>query len=154
MQSLQLFGRHNRCGPPYAFPHLKLLPSKMPNPRSPLAKAKATGQANKNPQRFKDRKEPRVSTPIGAAPRWMNAGQRKAWDMFCGELFWLNYSHRAILEIACTVRAKIYAGEDCSVAALTLLRQALGQLGATPATASVISMPEKSEEDPAEKYFR
>lgn len=84
----------------------------------------------------------------------MNALQRKAWELFVGELPWLNYSHRAILEIASTVRARMYAGEDCSVQALTLLRQALGQLGATPATASSVSMPDKEIEDPADKYLR
>jgi len=126
----------------------------MARPRTPLFKAQITGQTYSNSTRFKGRKEPHVAKQIGAAPPWMNAGQCKAWGLFCGELPWLNYSHRAILEIACTVRARMYAGEDCSVAALTLLRQALGQLGATPATASSVSMPNVEIEDPAEKYFR
>jgi hypothetical protein len=38
--------------------------------------------------------------------------------------------------------------------AMSLLRQCLGQLGATPADASKVTMPaEKAEADPADKYF-
>jgi hypothetical protein len=126
----------------------------MPNHRTPLDKANMTGQANKNPQRYRTRKEPTVSKPIGAAPRWMNTPQRKVWALFVAEIPWLNVSHRSILEIASTARARMHADKDGNVANMTLLRQCLGALGATPATASNVAMPDHDKEDPAEKYFR
>jgi hypothetical protein len=127
----------------------------MPRPRTPTSKARATGQNIKHPERFSKRSEPRKIGPLGSPPTWMNAGQVAAWKQFQAELGWLNHSHRALVEIACAVRARINAGEDVGVHALNLLRQCLGQMGATPADSSKISAPdEEGEEDPADKYFR
>jgi hypothetical protein len=52
------------------------------------------------------------------------------------------------------VRGRLIAGEDVGVKALGLLRQCLGQLGATPADASKVQMPPADDVyDPASKYF-
>ena len=84
----------------------------------------------------------------------MNKHQIAAWALFAKEVPWLNASHRGLVEIAATVRGRLMAGEDVGVQALNLLRQALGQMGATPADASKASaIPNESEEDPAEGYF-
>ena len=66
---------------------------------------------------------------------------------------WLNKSHRALTEIASTIRARVMTGDDIGVKALSLLRQCLGQMGATPSDASKVIMPDEKVDDPADKYF-
>lgn len=121
-------------------------------PRTPKAKAVVSGQAGKNPQRFKQRKEPKAR-PLGDPPSWMKKNQVAVWHQFAHELPWLNESHRSLLEIAVTVRARIIAGHDVGVQAMNLLRQCLGQMGATPSDATKVSVPDDGDEDPDEKYF-
>jgi KaiC/GvpD/RAD55 family RecA-like ATPase len=67
---------------------------------------------------------------------------------------WLNRSHRCIVGIASIARADHEAG-CADIKMLNLLRQCLGQLGASPADASKITMPDDDEtpDDPAAKYF-
>jgi len=70
------------------------------------------------------------------------------------ELPWLDRSHRALTEIAATVRARVLLGDDIGVKALSLLRQRLGQMGATPSDASKVRMPDdETPDDPSTKYF-
>jgi hypothetical protein len=84
----------------------------------------------------------------------MGREQKTAWETFSDELPWLNHSHRALVEIASTVRARVITGEDVGVHALGLLRQCLGAMGATPSDASKITLPdEETTADPADKYF-
>ena len=125
----------------------------MPRPRTPKAKAAITGRLAKDPARFKGRNEPKPLGTIGPAPEWMTSGQAAAWRQFAAELPWLTSSHRALVSIAATVRARLQAGENVGINALTLLRQCLGQMGATPADASRVAMPEDSEPDPLDHYF-
>jgi hypothetical protein len=76
------------------------------------------------------------------------------WNTFREELPWLNRSHRAPTEIAATVRSRIMLGDDIVVKALSLLRQCLGQMGATPSDASKVWMPDdETPDDPSTKYF-
>ena len=125
----------------------------MARPRVPLIKAQITSRIKKDPQRFKDRAEPVVNSPLGAPPQWMNADQ-EAWNTFRTELSWLNKSHRSLVEIASTIRARVMSGADIGVKALSLLRQCLGQMGATPTDSSKVTMPDDSKpNDPADKYF-
>jgi hypothetical protein len=123
------------------------------NPRKPKAKALVEASEVKNPKRFRDRKEPKVTDAIGNPPEWFGGEERVAWRQFQTELPWLNGSHRALLEIAATVRARLAKGEDVSMQALNLLRQCLGQMGATPADATKVSVPDDGEEDPDEALF-
>jgi hypothetical protein len=127
----------------------------MPRPRTPLAKAKATGRTLHDPGRFKNRKEPVVKHPLGKPPKWMkNASQIEAWKTLASEIPWLNSSHRAIVGIASQLLGKLIANEEISVNGLNLLRLCLSQLGATPVDASKITLPEEEDdEDPANKYF-
>jgi hypothetical protein len=125
----------------------------MSRPRVPKSKAICTGQVLNHPARFAKRTEPTVSMPVGPAPSWMSRPQAKAWNQFKKELFWLNGSHRAILEIASTVRARMTAGDDVGIQKMNLLRQCLGQMGATPADASKVNIPDDEEVDPADRYF-
>ncbi|WP_431861398.1 hypothetical protein [Azospirillum sp.] len=125
----------------------------MAMPRTPKAKAAVSGQAGKNPQRFKGRKDPTAAS-LGNPPAWMTKEQCAVWSQFAHELPWLNGSHRALLEIAVNVRTRLIAGQDVGVQALNLLRQCLGQMGATPADATKITVPDGDEEDPDEAFFR
>lgn len=124
----------------------------MARPRVPKAKASVSGQAGKNPQRFKDRKEPAAGV-LGGPPQWMTKEQGAIWMQFAHEMPWLNGSHRALVEIAVTVRARIVAREEVGVQALNLLRQCLGQMGGTPADASKVTMPDAEEEDEDARHF-
>lgn len=124
----------------------------MARPRVPKAKADVSGQAAKNPQRFKSRKEPE-SGALGDPPAWMSTFQCAIWMQFAREMPWLNASHRALVEIAVTVRSRLVAKEDVGVQALNLLRQCLGQMGGTPADASKVTMPDAEEEDEDARHF-
>lgn len=118
----------------------------MAAPRNPLGKAKLEGRDKKDPQRFKKRKEPVIKDNIGLAPKWMNTDQKAVWKQFATELPWLNASHVSLLEIATTIRTRVISGEEVGVQALNLLRQCLGQMGATPSDASKVMLPDDEEE--------
>ena len=127
----------------------------MARPRVPKAKAKATGQDVQHAPRFEPRKEPKVTDTVGDPPGPFKEWAIKAWNQFKDEIPWLNKSHRAVLEIACGVRSRMMAGEDVGIQALNLLRQCLGQMGATPADASKVTIPDGEEDkDPADKYLK
>lgn len=119
----------------------------MPRPRKPQAKAAIEASDKKNPQRFKNRKEPEVKAGLGDPPDWMGGEQRLAWKIFQSEIPWLNESHRGLVEIAVIIRARLATGEEPGVQALNLLRQCLGQMGATPADASKITVPNDEDEE-------
>lgn len=118
----------------------------MARPRIPRAKAAIEARDKKDPQRFKNRKEPSAPGELGDPPEWMGGEQRLAWRTFQREIPWLNASHRGVVEIAVTIRARLMAGEECGVQALNLLRQCLGQMGATPSDASKVTLPDDDEE--------
>jgi hypothetical protein len=118
----------------------------MPRPRKPSGKAAVEGRQLINAGRYK-RNEP-TADAIGDPPKWLTEAQAAAWREFAGELPWLNHSHRALLEISCTVRARLQSGEEVGTKALSLLRLCLGSMGATPADASKIAWaPEEPEDD-------
>jgi len=127
----------------------------MPNPRTPIAKAKLTGADKRNPQRFRDRKEPKVSgRPVGAAPSYLTAGAKKAWKTFASELGWLTHEDRAILEVAATMRAEIMAGStELPASFFTAYRQALAALGGTPTDRSKVASPDDGDDDDPFKRF-
>ncbi|WP_245344276.1 hypothetical protein [Bradyrhizobium japonicum] len=80
--------------------------------------------------------------------------QKEAWNTFSEELPWLNKSHRALVSIASDIRGRQMAGDEVGVKALNLLRMILNSMGATPADASKVRMPdETNEDDAAAKYF-
>lgn len=125
----------------------------MARPRTPSLKAEVTGRAKHDPQRFENRKEPDAK-PLGKPSPFLDKHGQKAWEAFKVECFWLNESHRAFLEVACSIRGRLLAGEDVGVQALNLLRQCLGQMGATPADASKVSVSKSEEEDPDSRFYQ
>jgi hypothetical protein len=126
----------------------------MARPRTPKAKAAATGADKKNKGRFEGRNEPDVIDDVGEPHEWLKEPAQKAWREIAAEIPWLNSSHRGFLAIAANIRGRMMSGEDCGVQALNLLRQCYGQMGATPADASKAgARPNGDEVDPADRYF-
>lgn len=118
----------------------------LPRNRTPKAKALIEGRDIVHPERHRNRNEP-TSAPLGKPPKWMNDTQAMAWRTFEAEAPWLNYSHRALVEIACVVRARLSSGEDVGVQAMSLLRLCLSSMGATPADASKVAWAPEEEPD-------
>jgi hypothetical protein len=127
----------------------------MANPRTPIAKAKATGQTLRNPARFKARKEPPKQRPLGKPSAGLTERQVEAWEAFNRELPWLMESDRTIVETASRLRADMWDSTDINIRAMTLLRQCLSLLGATPADRTrIYAPPEEDEPDPAEAFLQ
>lgn len=123
--------------------------------RIPSAKAKAIGAAAKNPQRFRDRKEPKATKALGDCPDWFDIVQASMWEGFKVELPWLTESDRAVMEIASVLRAQLKASPaDIGAGKLNLLRLCLAQLGATPADRSKIGVGDGEEQDPDDAFFQ
>src|SRR3712207_6472993 len=126
----------------------------MPRPRTPLSKAVLTGAVKKNPARYAGRNEPERLLSIGGPSDWLDDGQRAVWDEFRAALPWLTESDRALVEIATIIRARLISGEAVGVQALQLLRQCLGQMGATPSDRSKVAVPANdAEPDPADEFL-
>ena len=118
----------------------------MPNPRTPTAKAKATGADVQHPGRHADRKEP-AGRPLGEAPDYLDDFGVKAWEGFKRELPWLMESDRAVMEVCAKVRGEIISGDDVGVTKLSMYQSMLSKLGATPADRSRISVQDEEDED-------
>lgn len=122
--------------------------------RTPMARAIATGRTLHDAKRFRNRREPESTGPLGPAPAWMSRDQRTSWESFRSEVPWLNKSHRCITAIASIAQADLRASGEFNVRMATLLRQCLASMGATPADASKVTMPsEEKADDPSEQYF-
>jgi len=122
--------------------------------RTPQAKAKLTGAATKNPQRFRDRAEP-DSPPLGEASEFIKARAIeteddmgiKVWDALKVEIPWLCEADRALVEIVVSLRIRLWTDPGIGVQALGQLRTALAQMGATPADRSKITDPSFGEDE-------
>lgn len=126
----------------------------MARPRTPAAVVKASAAAVKNPQRHRDRRQPKGIPELGAAPTWFDQYQRRAWANFKKELPWLKESHRALLEIAAMLRGKILeARGPIALQAMQELRRILGALGASPADETKVQWGDGGDEDPDEEFF-
>jgi hypothetical protein len=118
--------------------------------RLPKAKAKVTGAEAKNPQRHRDRTEPKVS-PLGSPSPFLTDKGQEAWEAFKRELPWLAESDRSLVEIAAHVRGRLLGGEDVGVTALSMLQSILSKMGASPADRSKVAAPDGDE--PEDEFF-
>lgn len=125
----------------------------MARPRLPKAKAEVSGAALINAGRFKDRISPRGTRALGEAYKNMSAGQVEAWKEFRDELPWLNSSHRALLQLACVLRARMNEDPEMGVNALSTYSAVLSKLAATPVDDSKVNMPDGEDDDPADEFF-
>lgn len=76
--------------------------------------------------------------------------EKRAFERFRRELPWLKESHRMLVEMAATLRARVQIAP--ALKDMQELRRMLGQLGATPADESKVAHAEE-EEDPDEAFF-
>jgi hypothetical protein len=83
----------------------------------------------------------------------MSGGQKAAWQEFKDELPWLNSSHRALLQIACVLRARLNEDPDMGVNAISTYSAVLSKLAATPVDETKVSMPDGAEQDPTDEFF-
>ena len=126
----------------------------MPNPKTPLSKAVLTGAAAKNPQRFRDRSEPKTSgQPIGKAPKHLGKTASTVWRELAGDLGWLEREDRVALELTSValgqVRDCLALGEPVTASLLAAANTALGKLGACPADRSKVQVaPAEDDFDP------
>lgn len=122
----------------------------MANPRQPVAKAKITGAAAKNPGRHAGRSEPKVEG-LGKPSTFLGEHGIAAWEAFKRELPWLAESDRSLVEIASHVRGRLLSGEDVGVTALSMLQSILSKMGASPADRSKVSAPDG--DTPEDEFF-
>lgn len=122
----------------------------MARPRTPRAKAAVEASDKKNPQRYKNRTDAKADGPLGNPPAWLKdtpeIKAKAAWKLFEKELPWLNQSHRTLVGMAANIQGRIMAGQEVGVQAMNLLRQMLGQMGATPADASKVTTADDGDE--------
>lgn len=115
----------------------------------PVAKAKVTGAAARNPKRHSKRADP-VTGVLGGAPIHLEKFAKRAWERFRAELPWLTSSDRALLEVACIIRAEMLRGEVVGIQKLNTYQAVLSKLGATPTDRSKVNVPD---EEPEEDEF-
>lgn len=125
----------------------------MARPRLPAKKAQVSGSALINAGRFKDRKSPKGTRPLGGPYARMTDSQKEAWEEFRSELPWLNSSHRALLQVACVLRARLNDDPDMGVNAIAAYSAILSKLAATPVDETRAPVSDDSEEDSADKFF-
>ncbi len=123
----------------------------MARPRNSLAKARLTGAIAKDPQRYRNRVEPKVDEPLGKPPAWLTKVQASIWKDLDKRLPWLDQSHRCIVGIAALLQSQLMSG-TIGVPGMQLLRQVLGQLGATPVSAGKINWTPQID-DPDDELF-
>ena len=125
----------------------------MPKPRLPAAKAEVSGAILKDAGRFKDRKAPKGTRPLGKPYKAMSEAEQNAWHEFAAELPWLNSSHRALLQLACRLRARLNDDPDMGVNAMQAYSAILSKLAATPVDETRISPATEKDNDPTDKFF-
>lgn len=120
----------------------------MARPRTPTAVAQLTGAAAKNPQRFRDRAEPKPSGDLGDPPSFLSAREKKAWKAFAGEWSWLTADDRAAMVALCQMRALVEDPKAEKTAALySAYRLAINDFGGTPTSRSKVHQPKEDDED-------
>lgn len=124
----------------------------MANPRLPTLRAEVSGAALKDPQRHRPRKGPKAR-PLGEPFVRMTEAQKEAWDQFRDELPWLNGGHRALLEAACHIRARLAGGDEVGINVLQTYSSILSKLAATPVDETKVNHGDDSEEDPTDRFF-
>jgi hypothetical protein len=83
----------------------------------------------------------------------MSDAEQSAWFEFAAELPWLNSSHRALLQLACRLRARLNSDPDMGVNAMQAYSAILSKLAATPIDETKIGYGDQAEQDPADAWF-
>lgn len=125
----------------------------MPRPQTPLAKAKLTGADAKDPQRFRNRSEPKTSkVSVGKPPAYFQKEAKAVWAELVSDLGWLVREDRPALESACLAIAQVRVmhkvGEPITGAMFAAMNTAIGKLGASPTDrAKVFQEPDDDDDD-------
>lgn len=124
----------------------------MPRPQTPPAKARLTGADKNHPERYRDRREPKLSgRAIGAPPKTLPPAAKEAWRLFADELGWLTHEDRGALEAASLARASMWemtaSGEYPKASFFGNYRTLLGSLGATPVDRTKVMAGKEAEPD-------
>jgi hypothetical protein len=126
----------------------------MPRNRTPTARALTAGANLKNPKRYRDRKRPANTQPIGDPPASLTPVERVFWEECRANLPWLHRAHRLLLQMTCKLAARMDDHEHpMGVNAHQALSSMLSKLGATPVDESRVSHADDDDEDPAERFF-
>jgi len=90
-----------------------------------------------------------VSGPLGDPPDWLidadNNKQRSAWLLMKKEIPWLTEHDRILVQMAASIQGRFMAKQEVGIQAMNMLRQILGQMGATPADRTKVTMPDAGE---------
>ncbi len=107
----------------------------MPRPRTPIAKALASGAVDKNPKRFANRlNEPSPRADLGPAPMYFTPEQIELWQALVDRVpaGVLTAADCYIVELAVLLLEKLRRG-DIKPVEIGHLRASLGSMGLTPA---------------------
>ena len=126
----------------------------MSRPRLPALRVVVDGADIKNPKRFKRRRAPKAQRPLGKPSRHLDLFAYRAFERFRRELPWLKESHRALVDLAATLRGRLLDPTvPIDLKVMQELRRCLGQLGATPADETRLNLTPEDEPDPEEALF-
>src|SRR5690606_483696 len=125
----------------------------MARPRLPQSKAEVSGAVLKNAGRFKGRKAPKRTRPLGEPYVKMTDAEKAAWAELAGDMPGLHSAHRTLLQMACRIKARLDQGEEVGISAMNLLSALLSKLGATPVDETKVTHDEGEEADEADRFF-
>jgi hypothetical protein len=125
----------------------------MPRQRLPAKKVEVSGAALKDPGRFKGRKAPSKTRPVGVPYKGMTKEQIAVWRECVKNMPWLHSGHRLLLRQVCLLAARMDTDPDMGVAALQALGAALSKLGATPVDETKVMHGGGDETDPDDQFF-
>ena len=123
----------------------------MAKKRTPTARAIVSGAALHDPQRFRDRRAPKYTRPLGEPYARMTDPEKEAWTELAYECPWLHSAHRPIVRLACIVIGKLTGGST-SISDINGLSAILSKLGATPSDESKI-IHDDSDGEEGDEFF-
>lgn len=116
----------------------------MARPRKPTHLLRLSGQLNRRPARYADRRnEPAITDPVGPAPDTLSAAEATLWGELSGYGVWLTAADRLMLEIAVRLFVQFRGGETRNASKLIT---ALSKLGFSPTDRSKVGAPGGREE--------
>jgi hypothetical protein len=125
----------------------------MARPRLPAAKAEVSGAAVHDAGRFKDRKAPKKTRPIGKPYASMTEAQVEVWNESVENMPWLHAGHRLLLRQVCVLGARMDTDPEMGVSAMQALGSLLSKLGATPTDETKVNHGEGDDEEPGSEFF-
>ena len=114
-------------------------------PRKPTNVLKLQGVDKVNPGRMKEREnEPVNVNPIGKAPAWLTAAEKKEWAVLVNDAIEgvLGEADRTAVALCAQLLAKQKL-KEATMSEQSLLNKYLGQLGMLPTERSKVQVPKK-----------